>query len=178
MSQPAGMSNDPFSLWEAAFCDVLKGYQPLSDLVKVGNWVILTGKKDDPFETSSGASDFPEVQIWAVGAGARGGQSVTRANDFRSWHQRYSVQIATNYVRTNGRASINVLRWHLLKALVRGEDLLRAPAFPYCTSLEYGDWTDTLGESVGPNDQRKLTGWEGVMSIEAQFTWSLAELLA
>jgi hypothetical protein len=178
MSAPAGTSADPFSLFEDALWFALESYRPLADLVKVGNRLKLTGSKNNPYESSSSSGDMPELQIWASGAGVRGGQSAPRASDTRFWLQRYSVGVSTEQLRTNTPASINPLRWLIFKALARAESRLIAPGIPFCTNVEYGDFRDQM-QDVNPTDQnREMRGWKGVMDVEAQFRWSLAELQA
>lgn len=176
MTAPALAITDPFSIIEDAIWNALVSYAPLAALVKPGNRIALTGTKVNPIERSSGAGDFPELHLWPSGANLRGGQSVPRTADMRFWYQRYSVGVVTAHPRTNTPESLNVLKWHVYRALIRAESTLVAPSIPFCNSIELGDFQDQLQDVNAAAVERKIRGWKGLMDLEARLQWSLAEL--
>lgn len=177
MSAPAGTSTDPFSVFEDALWGALESYAPLAALVKVGNRLKLTGSKDDPYEGSSSTNDYPELQLWQAGANIAPG-AIPRTSDTYFWQQRYSIGISTDVLRTNVPRGINVLKWHVLRAIARAECQLVKPAIPFVTWIKPGSFRDQLQEINPTGVNRGKSGWTGVLDVEVQFQWSFAELLA
>lgn len=177
MSAPANTSNDPFSLFEELLWHALESYGPLAALVKIGNRIKLNASKSNPWESSSTPGDFPELQIWAAGANVAPG-AIPRTSDSYFWHQRYSVGISTSHLRTNVSLGINVLKWHLLRAIVRAERDLVKPAVPFVTWIKPGDFRDQLNDVSADGHDRRTSGWKGVLDLEVEFVWSTKELAA
>lgn len=177
MTAPAGTSTDPFSVFEEALGAALRGYAPLAALVKVGNFVLMTGARDNPFEASSATGDFPELQLWQAGANVAPG-AIPRTSDTYFWQQRYSIGISTDVLRTNVPRGINVLKWHVLRAIARAERQLVKPAIPFVTWIKPGDFRDQVQDPTPTGVERGKSGWKGVLDLEVQFQWSFAELLA
>jgi len=177
VTAPAGTSTDPFSIFEDALWGALESYAPLAALVKVGNRLKLTGSKDDPYEGSSAAGDFPELQLWPTGANVAPG-AVPRTSDTYFWQQRYSIAVSTDVIRTNVPRGLNVLKWHVLRAIARAERQLVKPAIPFVTWIKPGDFRDQIQDPTPTGVERGVRGWKGVLDVEVQFQWSFAELLA
>lgn len=177
MTAPAGSSPDPFSRFEEALGDALRGYAPLAALVKVGNFVLMTGPRDNPFESSSATNDYPELQLWHAGANVAPG-AIPRTSDTYFWHQRYSLGISTDQIRTNTARGVNAMKWACLRAVARAERTLVKPAIPFVTWIKPGDFRDQF-QDVNPNGrERGVAGWKGVLDLEVQFQFAIAELMA
>lgn len=177
MSAPAGTSTDPFSIVEEAIWFGLESYPPLRELVKVGNRIKLVGNKANPWETTSQAGDFPELQLWQGGASTRPGD-VPRSSDGYFWRQRYSIGVSTSYIRTNLPAAINNLRFCLMRAMFAAETMLVAPAIPFVNSVFPGDYRDQMNDVNPDGHERKASGWKSVLDIDVLFFWSKREMLA
>lgn len=177
MTAPAGTSTDPFSIFEDTLWFALESYAPLAALVKIGNRIKLTGTKDDPYEGSSSSGDFPELQVWPAGANVSPG-AVPRSSSTYFWHQRYSIGITTDKIRTNLPASINPLKWNVLRAIARAEYSLIKPAVPFVSWIKPGDFRDQVQDVNPTGQERGVRGWKAVLDLEVEFQFSLTEIRA
>lgn len=149
-------------------------YQPLRDLVRLGNIIHLTGDGAQPFKGEVAAGDLPELLIIPAG-GDLNAPNVGSSSSGWAVRQRYTVAIATDQFRTNQTRSINPIRWAVIRALARLEDTL--PGYSDVRWSRVSEWSDAIG-GRGTDPQALTEGWHTVLTIEVRIIVPIQEIKA
>jgi len=169
------ISNDPFSLVEAAIWAALESSGGVRALVKVANRRRLIDTNPEPVRDSVTTEDLPELMVWPAGGAFNQPGSGVSSSSFSCVAQ-WMIGVTTDEVRTNRDRSIHAVTWACFCALMKMRN--NGPYdLSFVTNVDVDSLTVQPGEAV-PGRDRQVNGWKGLLSVRVRMVYAFAEVMA
>ena len=160
---------DPFSLVYDELIAVFRAHAPLTDTVRIANWITFAGEDPDPEKHAVLDADLPQLTIKPAG----GPFDLFHTSTSARFQKTFVIGIVTPDKRID--AHLFKLEWLLCCALYRGDERLRGIPFVnaiHMTAIE-------TEESDEPSeDARGMGGSTAVVAIQFDLFINRTQMLA
>lgn len=153
------MATDPLSLVYDALWDILEAHKPFTRLIKPGNRIKYSGRRD-PEKDGSGDSDYPKVRILPVG----GETHLERTSSSGFLSKRFQIQVATGDRRVDER--LFPVEWEIIRAMHGWRTKLEALTWEEAAFAKGCLLTDIQDGLTLDESREKIIGWAAVWACE------------
>ncbi len=143
----------------------LFAHAPLNKLVRTNNFIDYVGIDQAPFKDTKIETDMPEVELRPSGGTIR----LFSTNNSSFIDQRFEVWVKAKDQRL--QKEYFAVKWEVIRALANVYNDINH--LPCVTRFELGEYVEDLDD---PEAQEGLTGWSGVIDMNAEMRFTNAEL--
>lgn len=167
---PTALSDrDPFSLVYDELLAVLRAHEPLTEAVRVANWITFEGEDPDPEKGAVSDADLPQLTIKPAG----GPFDLFHTSTSAHFQKTFIVGIVTADKRID--AHLFKLEWLICCALYQGYD--RLIDIPFVNAIQT-QAIETEESDEPTDDARGMGGWTAVLALRFDLFINRDQLLA